>query len=1210
MRIKRLEVVGFKSFCDRALVNFDVPITGVVGPNGCGKSNIVDAIRWCMGEQSAKHLRGKAMDDVIFAGSDSRGPLGMCEVSLVFENDGHVPVEYMAYSEIAITRKLYRDGTSEYFLNKTACRLRDITDFFLGTGIGAKAYSIIEQGRVGMIVSSKAEDRRFLIEEAAGITKYKVKKRAAEKKMEATRQNLLRVSDIVGELEKQLASLKRQAQKAERYRQYKAELKDLDLWGASQRWLGHVAEEAVIRTALQAQKARREAVEHQLEVGETELESLRLQAALDEEQLNGLQQTLYETDNRIKLNEAEAEHARREQQAILQRAAAAVDEIRLIDAQLAEDEQRLETVQSERSALEAESANQVDVVMQREDDWRQAREAMAAHQRRSEEVRAELGGIKADIGRQEGMLRSAERRRDELQSRCGRLSDEDSQIQMREEELRVELSQLSATHAELSEQQQQLQIERAQIESRLATLKVEIAARTPELDRLVGELHRRSSRRHSLDELHARYEGFDRGTRSMMQHLANNATPEQSGLATRWGFRGTLADALEVPAEFEAAVEAALAERLGALLVESPEAGLDAIEHLRAKLEGRATFFPVNRYGDVAASTQLPSNAEPGVLGALRQFIRTDAELDGLMNYLFGDVVVVDDLLTAVDLWRGGTRCTYVTLSGEVLDRGGSLTGGSTETVGSSVLSQKREIRELDGIIAELDGKRVALDKLQHCEKEEQQELGRRFEELRQALHQTELRLLTFDKDTAKLREEIERNRHRAQRLSTEQSELEHAATESAREAEESALQLRAARDRLVQLEDRLSQRSHEQLALLEAVERASEAMTALRVEVAQAAEKRAGLLNSASRLQSEHQARSQRRQRLDAAMAEDSERQRRLADTTATRAAELEGLLTARIQTAEELTVHRADYEQRRQMRSERESELRGCRSELEAALRAVSELELRCQSVLAARSHLEETVAERYRLLLSSVVCDFHLRPLYGDGEERRGKELRELIERMGEINLSAIEEHNTLDARYQFLVGQKNDLEHALAQLEEAIDRINRTSRKRFREVFDLVNSKFQEIFPRCFRGGQARLLLTDEDNLLESGIEIVAQPPGKKNSTVEMLSGGEKAMTAVALIFAIFLIKPSPFCLLDEVDAPLDDANVGRFNDLIREMTDRTQFIVITHNKRTMQIVDTLYGVTMEEPGISKLVSVNLSQLGRGAPPAGQSREAAA
>src|SRR6476646_1234151 len=395
MRIKRLEVIGFKSFCDRQVVHFNQPITAVVGPNGCSKSNIVDAIRWCMGEQSAKHLRGKAMDDVIFSGSDSRGPLGMCEVTLVFENDGQVPIEYLAYSEIAVTRKLYRDGTSEYFLNKTLCRLRDVVDFFLGTGIGAKAYSIIEQGRVGMIVSSKPEDRRFLIEEAAGITKYKVKKKAAEKKMEQTRQNLLRVSDVVAEIEKQLGSLRRQAQKAERYKQYKAELKDIDLWTSSQRWLGLVAEERVAAEAQATAQEAREATHGRLVSREAAIETSRLELTAESEALGELQQGLYELDNKIRLGEAENDHALREANGLDERALDAKEEIERLMAQADADAAEIDRLKSELQ-IATEAANGSDEALRaREDALRVVKEQLADLQRRVEAARVDVTTCKS-----------------------------------------------------------------------------------------------------------------------------------------------------------------------------------------------------------------------------------------------------------------------------------------------------------------------------------------------------------------------------------------------------------------------------------------------------------------------------------------------------------------------------------------------------------------------------------------------------------------------------------------------------------------------------------------------------------------------------------------------------------------------------------------------------------------------------------------------
>ena len=576
MRIKRLEVIGFKSFCDRSVVSFHEPITGVVGPNGCGKSNIVDAIRWCMGEQSAKHLRGKAMDDVIFAGSDSRGPLGMCEVTLVFDNDGQVPLEFLAYSEIAVTRKLYRDGTSEYLLNKTPCRLRDITDFFLGTGIGAKAYSIIEQGRVGMIVSSKPEDRRFLIEEAAGITKYKVKKKAAEKKMEATRQNLLRVSDVVAEIEKQLGSLRRQAQKAERYRQYKGELKDIELWSASQRWLGYLCEERVAGEAHAERMAAREAAESSMVAREAELEAARLEAAGDERRLTELHEALFELDNRLKLGEAEADHEERQARQLGERSEEARVEIELFDRLGAEDAAALERAELERSALEESTGGQADELKAREEVSRGLKEQLGEVQKRVDATRSAVGGCKAEIAGAEGAERAAARRHGELDVRVSRVDEEQARLKVRAEELDGEVSGLDEKLGQLRQLELDLVVERDRAEARAAELKQLLSASGAELETLTGELHKRRSRRHSLEEIHARYEGFARGTRAIMQH------PE-----ARWGLRGPIADVIEAPAEYEAAVEAVLAERLGAVLVESQEAGLDAVEYLKDKKEAR-----------------------------------------------------------------------------------------------------------------------------------------------------------------------------------------------------------------------------------------------------------------------------------------------------------------------------------------------------------------------------------------------------------------------------------------------------------------------------------------------------------------------------------------------------------------------------------------------------------------------------------------------
>ncbi len=1184
MRIKRLEVVGFKSFCDRTVLHFNQPITSVVGPNGCGKSNIVDAIRWCMGEQSAKHLRGKAMEDVIFAGSDTRGPLGMCEVTLVFENDGNVPVEFLAYSEIAVTRKLYRDGTSEYYLNKTPCRLRDITDFFLGTGIGAKAYSIIEQGRVGMIVSSRPEDRRLLIEEAAGITKYKVKKKAAEKKMESTRQNLLRVSDVTAELEKQLASLRRQAQKAERYKAYKAELRDLDLWAASQKWLGFVASEQVAAHEGAALTEEASELQTRLAADDALLASERLQLVEEEDVLNGKQQTVYELDNRIRLNEAEAEHEERRARELVNRAESERREVASLEAQLASlDVQRQET-ERELEELLAATGGESDLVAQQEEVVQVCKSRLAALAAGTESVRARIANCKADVARLEQSERAAVRRRDDLELRVGRLAEEQQRTDVRLAEVQAELDAIEAALAGRETSKQQLSDERSTLQARLDELKPMLEARSRRLHELQPELHKRQSRRHSLEEIAQKYEGFANGTRKIMQAKEG-----------RWGLRGILAEVVEAPAELEAAVEAVLGDRLGAVVVSSQEAGLDGIDFLKRDKGGRATFLPLNRFtGEGVTKGDLPDDS--GCKGWLRDKLKADDECDGLLDQIFAGVVLVDDLITAVDLWRAGHRYTYVTLEGDLLSADGATTGGTRDVAGAGLLEQKREIRELETIIAQLEAE-VAIERdAQETLEAERNEIVIRLDAVRRELHEAEIELVTRGKDRTRHVEEIERHRHRQGSIGRDHADLAAQLDEARREGEEAQLQLRASRDAMVALEDELTAGSRDQIGAMEELERAQEELTVLRVRAGQVQEKRGGLERTLARMIHEHDDKEQRRARLVESAAAAEQESGELAGVASARREELLRLLSEKSAASEELLVGRRLYEEKRAALTAREGELRVVRQALEDRQKRLQRNEILRHDLSSGRRHLEESIFERYRVELAVETQAHHLRPLVTAVEEERARELGDLISRMGEINLNAIEEYNELDQRYTFLCTQKSDLEQALAQLEEAIARINETSRQRFREVFDLVNERFQELFPRCFRGGQARLVLTDEENLLESGIEIIAQPPGKKNATVEMLSGGEKAMTAVALIFAIFLIKPSPFCLLDEVDAPLDEANVGRYNDLIRELTDRSQFIVITHNKRTMQIADTLYGVTMEEPGCSKLVSVNLSALG--------------
>jgi chromosome segregation protein len=1239
MRIKKLEIVGFKSFCDRAVVRFDSPITGIVGPNGCGKSNVVDAIRWCMGEQSAKHLRGKSMEDVIFSGSERRGPLGYCEVSMTFENDGRLPVEYLGYSEVTVTRRLFRDGTSEYYLNKTPCRLRDISELFLGTGIGTRAYSIIEQGRVGMIVSSKPEDRRFLIEEAAGITKYKLRKKAAEKKLDATRQNLVRVADIVAEQERQLASLKRQAEKAERYKRYRAELRDIELWGLSQRWLGLVAEERVYRDLCAAASETQQAAESARLAMEAELAAIRLEMGEEEARLQEMQERLYALDNQVKLGEAENEHARKEESRLLGEAQKLRAEQEVLHQRGEQATAESARVNEELTALSSNGEGLDGRLKEGEERLKSARERLAEFARMSDGIKSDIAQQNAEIARGEAAERSMSRQLDDLDQRLMRSEDEGSRLAARKAELDGEIEGQQQRLGGLHEARVNLARTRQDAEERLKDLKLLVSRLEKDVDHVKSELNKKKARHHSLSEIAARHEGFSLGTRLLLQRGKTQDKGKSGESDDDSKAPKTLADLIIAPAELEVAIDAVLGDRLGALLCETQGEAAESVGYLRTRGEGRATLMPLDarppRPSERPPRPDEEASGKLGVRGRLMDLIQCPPGYQGVLDAALGRVLVLDTLEHALAYYQqasddgslapGAFLCT---LDGAVVDGHGAVTGGAQRGQGASVLAHQRELRELQVAIKELDERFRAEEEQLVVSKKEREHLLGKLEELTTVGHQGEMQILSLDKDLVKAREELHRTAHRLDVLGSERMLLSEQRATLERDSEESRLATRTARDRLAELEERLDTHRSAQVALMDEVEAQSTALTQLKVSAATYKEKLSSLTSSAARLQSEQSERTLRLSRL----AEDErtcyQKAAALATEVQSRGSDLLERAAGRQRLAEELQVLRNGYEQKRGRSAEREAELRGKRDKESSEVRRAMQLRTRLSELELSRQHTEQTMQEKHRVLVSEVVIDYHLRPPISPKDEERASELRDLIDRMGEINLMAIEEYKEVEKRYNFLIAQKTDLETAVGQLEKAIDLINKTSRQRFREVFDLVNAKFQEIFPRCFLGGQAYLRLSypkesakdaakdgegetpgktamaapkrDPEDILEAGVEIFAQPPGKKNSTVELLSGGEKAMTAVALIFAIFLIKPSPFCLLDEVDAPLDEANVGRFNELVRSMTDRSQFILITHNKRTMQIADVLYGVTMDEPGASRVVSVNLHEVGRMAP----------
>ena len=1295
MRIKRVEIIGFKSFCDRAVVQIDASITAVVGPNGCGKSNIVDAIRWCMGEQSAKHLRGKAMEDVIFAGSESRGPAPMAEVSLTFDDVGFSAetlelalneekplaelaeveaeaappeaepevaaepappaegeaeaevkefledkppaLDFGSYTEVTITRRLYRDGTSQYFINKTPCRLRDITDFFLGTGVGTKAYSIIEQGRIGQIVSARPVDRRAIIEEAAGITKFKSKKKAAEKKLDQTRQNLLRVSDIVVELDKRMGTLRRQAQKAERYRKYKTEMRDIELCKATHRFLELRGEDQLVGGRLAEASAELDDARTTLAARDAQVVAERADLAVEERRLAQIQEQLYEVDNRIRLAESKVGFQRREADELDERVAQASGEIHELEARLAEATAQLAEQEAALAGLEAEVAREDGEVAGREAAVGEARQMLANAQARLDEARASLAAARNDVAKCEGQKESLARRREDAERRLARVREETETTHDRTRELDREHRRVGDQLAHLKQTRLDLGSQAESFEARRDLLADDVQRGEAEVETLRTELHRRRSRYQSLVEIQQRYEGFQRGTRTVMQKASEIGK-----------IRGLVADVVRAPEQLEIAVEAALGDRLGGVLVEDHQVGLAAVGYLKQASAGRSAFIPVRPADPVpqpalcapvpvpapvasdtvadmpaswSGSFEVPSSIEfedrsqlldaiaaapapvgEGVLGPMADLVEFADGYESVGKALLSDYVVVDSLERAVALHQHGVARPLVTLDGDIIDGAGVVAGGSRDAQGAGVLAQKREIRDLEEIVAGLEHDLSEATARLLTAKGELKQVTKAIEGLRGQAHEGDVAIMGHEKDASRIRHELDRLRDRLNQLGGEQRELEERLAGVERDDAELAARLGDATARIDHFEK-------EQLGLIDGVttgrERLDElaaALTEARVRAAQLGEKRASAQAAALRLGNVERELTQRIGKLRAGIGEGSERAAALRADSAELEAELEGLRERRFGLGGELETGRHAYEARLAELTCAELAVRELRGKADRLGQEVAQLEVRKGAIGSSRQVLLETVWDRYQVEVGKVLYDYHLRPAIGEVEEARLHELKDLVERMGtDINLTAIEEFQEVSQRFEFLSAQRIDLERAVDQLQRAIDKINKTSRKLFEDTFRAVNAKFKEVYPRLFRGGQAYLSLTGagdgaEVDLLEAGVEIMAQPPGKKNTTVDQLSGGEKALTAVALIFSIFLIKPSPFCILDEVDAPLDEANVDRYNEIVREMTNRSQFIVITHNKRTMESADNLYGVTMQEPGVSKLVTVNLSRIG--------------
>ena len=1176
MKIKRLEIQGFKSFQDKAVLEFNQAITGVVGPNGCGKSNVVDAIRWVMGEQSAKNLRGKSMEDIIFGGTEFRKPLGMAEVSLFFSTeDGRVPAKYLNFSEIQVTRRLYRDGESDYLLNKTPCRLLDIAELFMDTGIGAKAYSIIEQGKIGMILHAKPEERRFLIEEAAGVTKFKARKVVAMKKIEATRQNLLRIGDIVAEIKRQMNGLQRQAKKAERFREIRLELKEIELLFAAKGYTAVEKERLGLETEMAALEEKVREIANRLNESELAIEGNRITLVETERQLAIAQEEIFHWKGELQGGENRLEFQRRELANLERHGARFEEELKGLQEQLAASERELVTLQEQRGAFIEELSREAEALEHREALLEEMAASEAGATRELDEARRAMFAALSEGAQASNQHAAAVKRLASIGERLQASARERVLLGERLAEASGKVDALKAEAQELSSQKAVTDEELTLITSREAALKQEQEAGEKLLQKRRDEFSAAASRLKSLQELEAQFAGYGQGVRNLLL-----AEPFKNAPFTM------LADAIEVEEECEVALESVLGERLQYLLCGSAQSALDAVAHLKGSAGGRCSFVTSAPWRGSLADR--PVDAAP-----LIDRVTVPSQYAPLVEPLLSGAYLARDLAHAVTLASAHPSATFVTLDGDLAHAGGIVNGGSAEPAQQGIIHKKREIKALGAEVEKLTLEVQQLAAAREARRLQIAEAEADRVELRQSLHRLEIKILNTEKDLQSASAECRRieesgavREMEEEQLAEEQALVSGELTQA--EGKKSlAEELRLGMEAKVEaLQARLEGSRFE-------MEEARELVTSLKVRVAALKEKGESAQRAQRRVEGlsadltariasrtkELEGSGADRTRLESAIAEGEEA--------------LKGIVARQLASEQALLVVRERYEAESALVQEMETRLKGERNEAGAVRDKLNAKSLRHSEVTMRLGHLEETLRDKYRMDIAEALATYG--PMEWDEAERgaRQAELQKLVDEMGEVNLMAIDEFKQMEERFAFLSSQKEDLEESMNALQKAIQRINRTTRKRFLETFHLVNEKFQQVFPRLFCGGHAELRLTDEEDLLTTGLEIVVQPPGKKLQNVSLLSGGEKALTAVALIFSIFLIKPSPFCLLDEVDAPLDDANIGRFNDMVREMSATSQFIIITHNRATMAVADTLYGVTMEEPGVSKLVSVRLN-----------------
>jgi chromosome segregation protein len=1197
MKLKKLEINGFKSFVEKASIQFPPGISAVVGPNGCGKSNIIDAIKWVMGEQSVKQLRGKSMEDVIFSGSNGKPALNMAEVSLTLANDnGTAPEELRDFSEIMLTRRLYRSGESGYFINKQPCRLKDIHNIFLGSGLGTKSYAVIQQGSIGTITDAGPEERRVLIEDAAGVTRYKSRKKEALSKVRATNENILRVSDIITEINRQMAGLKRQARKAERYKKYQKRIRKLDIRLALHHYDEYTRQ--IDEADALLKDLNNTDIEHstRLKRLDAALEKIKFDRTAKNQEISDQKASIFETQRNIDRMENDKAHLFKDVERLthefveLESARKNLEEKnRDLLTEVQESENQNLSIQAEitsvRSILDKELAGSQKI-----------KDELSLLNQSLETCKADLMDLVTREAQYKNIYQNATNSKESLKRRLKRIDEEEFTTRQKVSELKAKNNKaqehLSSYKTEIDNLKHRIDI----VQKQLAEKNTVLAEQVKRVQTLELERNEARSSYSALKKMEGNFDWYKDGVRALMKKNQALKKDMSSGSPQKEfgnGILGLMADILEPDPAYGTAVEAVLGESLQYILVENQDTAVGAMDYLQKTGAGRSGFIPVTSVKNMKLSPDHPPDHPKYLLN----HVAIKPGFEQIAESLLGHIVVTTDIREAIDVFnQNGKLQTVVSQNGDLISHQGLMVGGSKDNL-SGILAKKQEIKDIESKIIILDQK---IDSARDHQKELESEainIESSLQKLRESENKAKQNEVEAEKALYKASEDLKNALRHLEIVRLEQEQLLGEESDVDKEVTKYNKAVSDIENQVKKAQNLVSEKLEQISIVSSEVEVFNQKIIDLRLELTALNAKLENNHNTLMRLKEFQNDGIQRIEQISKELIQKKQKKRHLEEKIQEYEQTLSGVYEDMKLLEKALENNEADYHAIEEKLKESDITLSEIQNERDKILQKIRMVELEQSQQLIKRENITNRLKESYHQTIPVLRSEFEdieiSNELHVDKIEEELTRTKNKIARFDDVNLGAIKEYEQLKERFDFLTEQREDLVKALGDLQKVIKKINRISQERFLKTFDEVNDKLKEVFPRLFEGGSAKLVLTEPDNPLETGIEFMIHPPGKKLTRMSLLSGGEKALSAIALIFSIFLIKPTAFCLMDEIDASLDESNVFRFNDLLQIIGEKSQIIMITHNKKSMEFADTLFGITMEKKGISKIVSVNLN-----------------